>query len=184
MDNLTNHFLVAMPNLADPNFFRSVTYICGHNKNGAMGVVINRPISISLGEVFDHLDIESDDRLAQQQKVFFGGPAQQEHGFVIHPATKNWKDTLLVSKSIALTTSSDILVDIAHNNGPQHSLVALGYAGWEAGQLEQEMIENAWLSVPADSDVIFEVATEHRWQAAASLIGVDFDRLSSSIGHA
>ena len=182
--SLTNHFLIAMPQLADPNFFHSVAYICGHNDEGAMGIVVNRPLDMYLGEILDHMDINSSRSNAREQEVFIGGPVEPQHGFVLHQPRKNWKSTLFISDEIALTTSSDILEDIANNDGPARSLVALGYAGWGAGQLEQEMAENAWLSVPADANIIFELPYEKRWQAAASLLGVDLTLLSESVGHA
>ena len=182
--SLTNQFLVAMPQLADPNFFHSVTYICQHNDEGALGVIINQPMDMLLGDIFKHLEISSEDKHLNQQPVYFGGPVQQEQGFILHSPSKNWEGTLFISDDIALTTSSDILNDIAKHSGPQKSLIALGYAGWGAGQLEQEMADNAWLSVPADPEVIFKLPTEARWQAAASLLGIDLKTLSEDVGHA
>ena len=183
--NLTNHFLIAMPQLADPNFFRTVTYICGHNDEGAMGIVINRPLlDIDLGEIFNHLDIEAVNAEIGRQNVFIGGPLEPQHGFVLHSPNKNWKSTLFISDKVALTTSSDILSDIAHAQGPERSLVALGYAGWGAGQLEQELADNAWLNAPANADIIFDLAVEQRWPAAAALLGIDLNNLSDDIGHA
>ncbi|HGX92590.1 MAG TPA: YqgE/AlgH family protein [Candidatus Tenderia sp.] len=182
--NLTNHFLIAMPQLADPHFSHTVTYVCGHTEEGAMGIVINRPLGMNLGEIFQHMNINTTDPQIRQQAVFVGGPLEPEHGFVLHQACRSWKNTLLISDEISLTTSSDILQDIAEGEGPSHSLVALGYAGWGAGQLEQEMGENSWLSAPAASNVIFDLPVEARWQAAATLLGVDLNKLSDEVGHA
>jgi len=182
--NLTNHFLIAMPRLADPNFSHTVTYLCGHTEEGAMGVVINRPLDMNLGEVLGHMNIDTDDQPLRQQPVFIGGPLEPEHGFVLHQACRSWKNTLLISKEISLTTSSDILQDIAQGNGPTRILVALGYAAWGAGQLEQEIADNAWLTTPATSEIVFDLPIETRWRTAATLLGVDLDRLSAEVGHA
>ncbi|RFA31483.1 hypothetical protein CAI21_00710 [Alkalilimnicola ehrlichii] len=181
---LSNHFLIAMPTLADPNFAQTVTYICEHNEEGAMGIVINRPIDISMSELFNHLGLESDDETAAQQRVYMGGPVQRERGFVLHSAETVWEATLKVSPAISITTSRDILDAIAQQEGPKQYLVALGYAGWEAGQLEAEIAENSWLSGPADASIIFEHNSNDRWQAAASLLGVDLSLLSTDAGHA
>jgi len=182
--SLTNHFLIAMPQLEDPNFFHSVTYICQHDSEGAMGVIINQPIDMNLGEIFAHLDIKCDDEELKQQPIFFGGPVQEDRGFVLHRPSKDWQSSLFISDDIALTTSGDILNDIAAGKGPKDSLIALGYAGWGAGQLETEMAQNAWLSVPADAEIIFSTPVEQRWQKAAELLGVNLNLLSDDIGHA
>ncbi len=182
--SLTNHFLIAMPQLADPNFFQSVTYICKHDEEGALGIIINQPTRMQLNDVFEQIDISSDDENINQHPVYFGGPVLQEQGFVLHRGDKKWGDTLFITDDIALTTSNDILHDIAINKGPKDYLLALGYAGWGSKQLEQEMAANAWLSVPADSDIIFNQPAEKRWHAAASLLGVDLNLLSEDIGHA
>mgnify|MGYP002620782832 CR=1 FL=1 len=182
--SLTNHFLIAMPQLDDPNFFHSVTYICQHNHEGAMGIMINQPLDMRLEEILEHLEIDHDDAAIGAQPVYFGGPVQQERGFILHRPSRNWEGTLFVSAEIALTTSSDILKDIARHRGPQQSLIALGYAGWGEGQLEQELAQNAWLSVPAAAEIIFDTPVEQRWQAAAALLGVDLEQLSEDIGHA
>lgn len=182
--NLVNHFLIAMPQLDDPNFFRSVTYICQHDEEGAMGIIINRPLDMNMGEVYAHLEIECDDEQLDKQPLYFGGPVQSERGFVLHAPGKNWQGTLFISDEIALTTSSDILNDIAQHKGPKENLVALGYAGWGIGQLEQEISDNAWLSVPADPKIIFDLPIDKRWQAAATLLGVDLQFMSEEVGHA
>ncbi len=181
---LTDHFLIAMPQLDDPNFFQSVTYICQHDAEGAMGVIINQPLDMKLGEILEQLEIDNDDETLAQQMVYFGGPIQQDRGFILHSPSKNWQGTLFISDDVALTTSSDILKDIANQDGPKDCLLALGYAGWGAGQLEEELAQNAWLSVPASAEIIFDTPIEKRWHAAASLLGVDLQLLSDDIGHA
>lgn len=182
--SLTNHFLIAMPQLEDPNFFHSVTYICQHNDEGAMGIIINQPLDMNLGEILVHLEIDNEDPDLGEQPVYFGGPVQQDRGFILHRPGKNWEGTLFISDEVALTTSSDILKDIANHQGPSQSLIALGYAGWGEGQLEQEMAQNAWLSVPASAGIIFDTPVEKRWESAAALLGIDLERLSEDVGHA
>ncbi|HEY4731614.1 MAG TPA: YqgE/AlgH family protein [Gammaproteobacteria bacterium] len=182
--SLSNHFLIAMPSLQDPNFMRSVTYICEHNEEGCMGIMINRPLDISLGEVLRQLDIHTDDPQLIKQTVYLGGPVQNERGFVIHRPHGKWEAMLEVTDEIGVTSSRDILAAISAGKGPKNSLVALGYAGWGAGQLEQEIAHNAWLSTPADSSIIFETPSHKRWEAAAALGGIDLTKLSSEIGHA
>jgi len=181
---LTNQFLVAMPGLDDPNFSRSVTYICEHNEDGAMGIVVNRPIDMDLGEVFRQLDVSTGDREIARQPVYIGGPVLPDRGFIVHRPLGEWESSLQVTPNIAVTTSRDILNAIAHGYGPHDCLFALGYAGWTAGQLEAEMADNAWLSVPADEHVLFELPASARWRAAAELIGIDPALLSGDAGHA
>lgn len=183
-NGFTNQFLIAMPSLADPNFFHSVTYICEHNADGALGIVINRPLDITLGEVLGHMQITAETAEISQRMVYLGGPVQPERGFVLHRPPRHWDSTLQVTPSLAVTTSKDVLEAIAKGEGPERSLVALGYAGWGPGQLEQEMADNAWLSGPADESIIFDIAPDKRWQAAAAAMGVDLSRLSSDVGHA
>lgn len=183
-ESLTNHFLIAMPQLDDPNFFHSVTYLCQHDEEGAMGIIINQPLEMRLNEILEDLKIEQTDSTIGQQAIYFGGPVQPDRGFILHPPAKNWQGTMFISDQIAITTSGDILSDIAQNDGPKQSLIALGYAGWGRGQLEQELAQNAWLSVPASAEIIFDTPVEKRWQAAASLLGVDLQFLSDDVGHA
>lgn len=180
---LTDHFLIAMPQLHDPNFFHSVTYICQHDAQGAMGIMVNRPLEMQLKKIFEHLEIDSSDAALGQQPVYSGGPVQTERGFVLHTPSKNWQGTMFISDEIALTASSDILSDIARHQGPKEMLVALGYAGWGAGQLEEELAQNAWLSVPAVANIIFTLPVEQRWHAAAALLGIDLALLPDSVGH-
>jgi len=180
---LINHFLIAMPGLADPNFLHTVTYICEHDADGAMGIVINRPLDLSLGDILSHMDINATPDTAPLP-VFQGGPVQTERGFVVHAPLGDWEATLKVSEEIGVTASQDVLASIAAGKGPPRSLIALGYAGWGAGQLEQEMADNVWLSGPATAEVLFDTPVEKRWEAAAGLLGVDLTLLSSDAGHA
>jgi putative transcriptional regulator len=182
--HLTNHFLIAMPGLADPNFFHTVTYICEHSEDGAMGLVINRPMGLQLSDIFEQLEIDITDSRVINQPVYLGGPVQGDRGFVLHESSTQWESTLRVTDEISVTTSLDILHAIAHGSGPANTLVTLGYAGWGAGQLEAEIAQNAWLSGPAKSEIIFKRANHERWQAAADLLGVDLNLLSSETGHA
>ncbi|MEM7254599.1 MAG: YqgE/AlgH family protein [Pseudomonadota bacterium] len=183
--NLTNHFLIAMPGLADPNFSKTVTYMCSHDKSGAMGIVINRPSPLTLGAVLEQMSLDVEPQpAAEALPVFHGGPVLQERGFVLHRPAGDYEALLEVRDDIAVATSRDILSAIAAGNGPADVLVALGYAGWGAGQLENEFAQNAWLSGPADAEVIFEVPTDERWERAAKLLGVDIERLSGQAGHA
>jgi putative transcriptional regulator len=182
--NLTNHFLIAMPRLEDPNFFHTVTYICEHNRDGAMGIVINRPMELHLGDIFEQLEIQVSSPKATEQPVYLGGPVQSDRGFVLHDSATEWSSTLRINSEISVTTSLDILEAIAADKGPKNILVALGYAGWGAGQLESELAQNAWLSGPAQSDIIFDRPSQERWQAAADLLGVDLNLLSGDTGHA
>jgi putative transcriptional regulator len=181
--NLTNHFLIAMPGLQDPNFYRTVTYICEHNDQGAMGIVINRPMRIQLGEILGQMEIPAKPG-AVNQRVFVGGPVQVDRGFVLHPSERHWDSTLEITPEISVTTSRDILEAMAADEGPNLSLIALGYAGWGGQQLEDEMAANAWLSGPADLDIIFRRPAEERWEAAARLLGVDLNLMSGDAGHA
>lgn len=180
---LTNHFLIAMPNLTDPHFFHTVTYICMHDNDGAMGIVINRPMGVNLGTLLEHMKIEIKDQAAAQVPVFEGGPVQRERGFVIHQPVGEWDAILSTNSTLGVTTSKDILSAIANGQGPEQVFVALGYAGWEAGQLEKELANNAWLSTPADKHILFDIPPEKRWKAAAASLGVDLTLLSSQAGH-
>ena len=182
--NLTNQFLIAMPGLEDPNFHRSVTYICAHNEEGAMGIIINRPMGLVLGEVLEQMDIHIDDETISQIPIFQGGPVQADRGFVLHQPIENWEYSIEVCNEIGVATSRDILKAIAKGQGPNSSFIALGYAGWSAGQLEEEIKNNAWLNAPADSSIIFTAPVEKRWESAVALAGIDPERLSSTIGHA
>ncbi len=180
----TNHFLIAMPNLRDPNFARTVTLICEHSSQGAMGIVINRVTDLRLADILQQMDIEGGDSLHLDLPVYVGGPVQNNRGFVLHEPLGQWESTLSVTESLGVSTSRDILVALAENRGPQRCLLALGYAGWAAGQLEHEIGENTWLSGPADSQILFDTPVEARWEAAAKHLGVDLAALSGEAGHA
>ena len=182
--NFTNHFLIAMPTLEDINFSGTVTLICEHNEEGAMGIVINRPTDFSLGELLQQLEMIENADLYSDTIVYRGGPVQEEHGFILHQPVGEWQHSLKISDDLALTTSRDILQAIAEDQGPERKLIALGYAGWGAGQLEQEISANAWLTTPADSEILFDLPSNQRWEAAASKLGIDLTLLSSETGHA
>lgn len=183
-ESLSNHFLIAMPTLEDPNFHHTTTFICEHDADGALGVVINRPLEIQLGEILLHMDIRTDDIELASQAVYMGGPVQSDRGFVLHEPIGEWEATLKVTDSIGITSSRDILAAIAAGEGPDKSIITLGYAGWGAGQLEQELAQNTWLSGPADRNIVFDMPPEQRWLAAAALIGVDLHLISNETGHA
>ncbi len=180
---LNNQFIIAMPNLADPNFFHTVTYLCQHNEEGALGIVINRSTEMKLGDIFKQMNIPVTSLSAAETPVFSGGPVQQERGFVLHPTCGKWDATMLVSESISLTTSRDVIEAIAMGKGPEQYLVALGYAGWGVGQLEQEILSNAWLNTPYGKHVLFDTPIDLRWQAAAGQIGIDINQLTTPAGH-
>lgn len=182
--DLTNHFLIAMPTLDDPNFEKTVTYICAHNDDGAMGIVINRPLEMDLGEVLSQLELDSDNPEVSANPVFHGGPIHTDRGFVLHRPALAWESTMQVTAELGVSTSRDILQAIAEGEGPEELLVALGYAGWSGGQLEAEMAQNAWLSGPADLAVVFATPPQKRWQQAARIIGVDIAAVSHDVGHA
>jgi putative transcriptional regulator len=182
--DLTNHFLIAMPTLVDPNFHQTVTYICAHNEEGAMGIVINRPMQIDLGAVLSQMDMTPTSSAIKQQPVYEGGPVQQDRGFILHRPAGQWNSSIEVTRDVAVSTSRDILEAVARGDGPCDLLVALGYAGWAAGQLEREISENAWLSGPADLQIMFRTPPTARWRAAARLLGVNLDRISHQVGHA
>ncbi|MCL5801520.1 MAG: YqgE/AlgH family protein [Gammaproteobacteria bacterium] len=184
---LTNHFLIAMPALADPNFFRTVTYICEHNSDGAMGIVINRPLDIRLGEILRQVNIEGGDDEIANEPVCMGGPVQYERIFILHQPLLHWESTLPITDTLGLSTSRDILTAIARREFPGQALVALGYAGWGPGQLEEELAQNAWLNGQAQgatARILFETPYEKRWSEAAALLGVDISNLSGEVGHA
>lgn len=181
---LNNQFLIAMPGLADPNFFHTVTYLCQHNAEGALGIVINRPTGMKLRDIFEQMGINSELEAVLETPVFAGGPVQQERGFVIHgPCEQHWDSSITTSENITLTSSRDILEAIATGKGPHEYLIALGYAGWSGGQLEKEIIENAWLNTPCGEAIIYHTPINQRWNAAASQLGIDINRLTSPAGH-
>ncbi len=185
INSFKNQLLIAMPSLQDPSFFHGVTFVCQHNSEGALGLVINHPTEMVLGDILEQMDIPvSDDKIAQIP-VFSGGPVQQERGFVLHHTSEQeWESTIQVSDLLSLTTSRDILKAIANNEGPTKFLVALGYAGWGEEQLETEMKANAWLSTYYDDSVVFDTPISKRWNVAANKMGLDINLLSTQAGHA
>lgn len=182
--NLTQHFLIAMPNMADPNFAKTLTFICEHNEKGALGLVVNRPIEMTLEALLEQVSIPAGTPQFKSIPVHFGGPVQVDRGFVLHSPIGEWQSTLAVGDDVGLTTSRDILQAVARGEGPPRLLVTLGYAGWAAGQLEQELAQNAWLTVHARPEVIFDLRAEERLPAAMGLLGIDFASLSEQAGHA
>ena len=182
--NLTDHFLIAMPNMVDPHFAKTLTFICEHNDQGALGVVINRPIDMNLQTLLEQISIPLESDTFKSIPVHFGGPVQTDRGFVLHMPVGRWQSTLAVGSEIGLTTSKDILQAVARGEGPKQILVTLGYAGWAPGQLEHELAQNAWLTVQARPEVIFGLPPEERVAAAMHLLGVDYASLSEQAGHA
>lgn len=182
---LSRHLLIAMPALDDPNFARGVTLICQHSEDGAMGLTVNRPSDWRLGEVMRQIGVEHTPRDVADQRVLIGGPVQMERGFVLHEPCTPWESSARIADDLIVTTSKDVLEAIAAGRGPQRYLVMLGYAGWSAGQLEQEMRDNAWLTAePRDNDILFATPIEKRWDASARLLGVDISLLAATAGHA
>jgi len=182
--NLTGHFLIAMPSLDDGFFNHAVTYICEHDETGSFGIIINQETTITLKQIIKEMKIDTKVDYNETQPVYIGGPVDQGRGFILHRPTGNWQSTLKVNDQIALTTSKDILHAIATNKGPKNSIVALGYAGWTSGQLDDEIANNTWLSCPAEEQIIFDIPPQERWKASAQLIGIDLTLLSNDTGHA
>ena len=180
---LNNQFIIAMPGLADPNFFHTVTYLCQHNQEGALGIVINRSAEMKLGDIFKQMNIRATSLCATEAPVYSGGPVQQERGFVLHTTGGGWDASMVISESISLTTSRDVIEAIAVGKGPEQYRVALGYAGWGEGQLEQEILANAWLNTPYSQHVLFDEPINMRWRAAAEQIGIDINQLTTQAGH-
>jgi putative transcriptional regulator len=183
-DSLCNQLLIAMPGMEDPNFSASVTLICEHSDDGALGIVINKPLQLQLGDVFKQLSLADSDAAIAANPVLHGGPVGTDRGFVLHDPGSSYESSLEVSSDIHLTFSRDVLDAMATGNGPGKSLVALGYAGWDAGQLEQEILSNSWLSVPATTDIVFDLPFDQRWAAAARTLGIDITQIAPDAGHA
>ena len=181
--NLTDHFLIAMPAMADPNFAKTLTYICEHNEQGALGVVVNRPLDMTLTKLFEQIAVELISEVGGMW-VHYGGPVQMDRGFVLHQPLGDWESTLAVNDLVGLTTSKDILEALGRGAGPDKILVSLGYASWAPGQLEFELAQNAWLTVAASPEVIFDLPAEERLAAAMEMLGIDFAKLSDKVGHA
>ncbi|WP_432722132.1 YqgE/AlgH family protein [Jeongeupia wiesaeckerbachi] len=182
--DLSRHFLIAMPSLADPIFAKTLTFVCDHNDKGAMGVIVNRPVGMTLTTLFEQIDVELHRPDVAELPVCFGGPVQTDRGFVLHTPLGEWQSTLSVSDEMGLTTSKDILLAVGEGGGPEKMFVTLGYAGWEAGQLEAELAQNSWISVEADPEIIFALPAEERYDAALKLLGIDVAMLSDEAGHA
>ena len=182
-EGLSNHFLIAMPSLKGSNFSQSVAYICEHSADGAIGLVVNQPTKITLGDLLDQMDVKYDAAIGETS-LFSGGPVQTERGFILHSNEKSWESTLTISDTVSISSSKDVLEDIANNRGPDKFLITLGYAGWNAGQLEDEMINNSWLTLPANQHIIFDTPVEQRWTAAAQPLGIDMNLIASQAGHA
>jgi putative transcriptional regulator len=186
--DLTNQFLIAMPGMADDNFAGSVVYLCEHNERGALGLVINKPIDIKLKSLFEKVDLTLDREELAEQPVYFGGPVQTERGFVLHESQgsdgASYSSTMTIPGGLEMTTSKDVLEALAQGAGPKRLLVTLGYSGWQAGQLEDELGRNGWLTVDADPTIIFDTPAEQRWDRALALLGFDPRMLSQEAGHA
>jgi len=184
---LTNNFLIAMPNVHGDDFSKTVTYLCQHDKEGALGIVVNKPHEMVMGDIFLQLNITPVDKSLSQHVIYSGGPVQPERGFVLHPITalaeKEWDATITVNDNVSLTSSKDIIEAIAQGKGPDKWLMALGYAGWGSGQLEQEINRNAWLHNEAEQELIFDVPSEQCWQKAAEKLKVDLNLMTNTAGH-
>lgn len=178
-----------MPNMADPYFAKTLTYVCEHNDQGALGIVVNRPIDMTLQALFERLSLSMKDQARADAPIYFGGPVQTDRGFVLHLPAGEWQSTLKVSgggvrEVIGLTTSKDILEAVGRGEGPAKMLVSLGYAGWSAGQIEHELKQNAWLTVEAKDAILFDMPAEERLPAAMHLLGLDYATLADQAGHA
>lgn len=185
MQSLQNHFLIAMPSLDDPLFKRSVTYICEHNDEGAMGIVINHPLEVKVADLLKQLEIAFDAQSpAANAYVCAGGPVQHDRGFVLHTAKPGYGSSMNLSDELMVTTSKDILYDLTTANAPDKFILALGYAGWTAGQLEQEIADNSWLVIPAEKGIIFDLSHADKWQSATATIGIKPWQLTNEAGHA
>jgi len=184
LTHFANQFLVALPALGESDFARSVIFICQHNEEGAMGLIINRLSDYCLGEVLGQMNLKSPLSRVSEAPVLIGGPVQPERGFVLHTPHGSWESSFKISETLSVTTSRDVVVAMAEGRGPQEALVALGYTGWGAGQLEQELKENAWLLTQASEKILFDTPIEHRWEGAARLLGAHIATLPNYVGNA
>ena len=185
--NLANHFLIAMPAMQDPIFGGTVVYVCEHNENGVLGVVINKPTDMTMEVLFDRIDLKltaGSDTPIINEPIMFGGPVQDDRGFVLHTPGARYSSSLTVTDEIAFTTSIDVLEAVAKGDGPERLLVSIGYSGWSPGQLEDEIGRNGWLTVGASADILFDFPIEQRYVAAIKLLGIDPLMLASEAGHA
>jgi putative transcriptional regulator len=183
---LSHYMLLSMPQLQDENFSNSLIYICEHTEQGAMGLIVNRANNIRFDEILPQLDISPQHATNLGQTIYTGGPVQPEHGFVLHTpvANQKWQSSIKVGDNLCLTTSVDVIDDIAHSAGPDHSLIALGYSGWGPGQLEAELANNSWLCCPFDPVIVFHTPAEGRLKAATAKLGFDINLISNQVGHA
>lgn len=185
LTSLENHFLIAMPTMDDPFFARAVTYICEHNNDGAMGLVINQPVDVTVESLLQQLEIVVPSKSPVLQKpVFAGGPLARDRGFVLHAPDHGWRSSVKLSEQVMITTSKDILEAMGQGHAPERYLLTLGYAGWEAGQLERELAENSWLVIPADAEILFNTPIRERWQRATAKLGIEPWQLGPDVGHA
>ena len=183
-NSLQNNLLIAMPGMNDSYFDHTVTLVCQHDEQGAFGVTINRPLELTVGELLSQLEIDVDEPTISGQFALSGGPVQSEQGFVLHSSNREWESTLIISDNIGITSSKDILIDLAKGEGPDQFLLILGCSGWHPGQLEEEMLANTWLTCPADQNILFNMPYPHRWRGAASTLGIDVNLLTADAGHA
>lgn len=182
--NLTDNFLIAMPTLEDPYFAHALVYICEHNENGALGIIVNRPIDMDLAGLFEKIDLKLEAENLAKLPVYFGGPVHLDRGFVLHRPVGQWQSTLAVNSEVGLTSSRDVLAAVGSDGLPSEFIVTLGYAGWDAGQLEEELAQNSWLTVAAKSSILFDLPPEERLPAAMQKLGISFTQLSDVAGHA
>ena len=182
--DLTDHFLIAMPAMDDPYFSKSLIYIAEHNDQGALGIIVNRPINMTLATLFDKIDEPLKSAELANLPIFFGGPVQTDRGFVLHRPLGAWQSTLAVNSEIGLTSSRDVLQAVARDGEPHQIMISLGYSGWGAGQLEGELAQNAWLTVPAEPFILFDLPCEERLPSAMEMLGIDFIHLTGQAGHA
>ncbi len=181
----SNQFLIAMPNLMDVNFSHTVSFLCQHDEEGALAIVINRLAGMTLGQIFQQMNISCQSKSIRQTPILAGGPMQQERGFIIHsPCNTKWDSSIIISEQTQLTSSRDILEAIAQGEGPENYLIALGYAGWGVGQLEQEIIDNSWLNSPYQPNILYQTPIPQRWKEAANQIGININKLTIPAGHA
>jgi len=182
--NLTDHFLIAMPAMADPYFSGTLVYICEHNEQGALGIIVNRPLDMTLAALFERIELPLEATGFERMPVYFGGPVQTDRGFVLHRPVGSWQSTLAVNSEVGLTSSRDVLQTLGKTGEPGEIVVTLGYSGWSAGQLEDELAQNAWLTVRATPHILFGLPFEERLAAALAALGVSFAQLAEGAGHA
>ena len=181
---LNNQLLIAMPSMTDPNFSHTVTLICEHSEQGALGIIINRPMDMKITNLMEQLELSATNISIKEKLILNGGPLSQERGFVLHNSQEAFQNSLSISDDVKLTLSKDIIDAISSGHGPEKSIIALGYAGWEAGQLEKEMLLNTWLSIPVNLNLIFDLPYEKRWEISVKTLGFNPNQLSTQIGHA